>query len=34
MFSGAWKESSEDVIHIEILDPNINLDGEKFMEKV
>ena len=27
MFSGAWKESSEDVIHIEILDPNINLDG-------
>jgi len=27
MFSGAWKESSEDVIHIEILDPNINLDA-------
>ncbi len=27
MFSGAWKESSEDIIHIEILDPNINLDG-------
>lgn len=27
MFSGAWKESSEDIIHIEILDPNINLDA-------
>ena len=27
MFSGAWKESSQDVIRIEILDPNINLDG-------
>ncbi len=27
MFSGSWKESNEDVIHIEIVDPNINLDG-------
>lgn len=27
MFSGAWKESSEDVIRIEIVDPNINLDS-------
>lgn len=28
MFSGVWRESTENVIHIEVLDPNINLDCE------
>lgn len=27
MFSGHWKESNEDVIRMEIVDPNINLDS-------
>ena len=27
MFSGHWKESNEDVIRMEIMDPNINLDS-------
>ena len=28
MFSGSWKESTENVVHIQILDPSINLDCE------
>ena len=26
MFSGSWKESEENVVHIQILDPNITFD--------
>lgn len=27
MFSGAWKEATEDIVRIEIIDPKINLDA-------
>ncbi|PSN37223.1 Protein germ cell-less [Blattella germanica] len=27
MFSGAWKEATEDIVHIKVVDPNINLDS-------
>ena len=27
MFSGRWKESNESFIHLDILDPNITVEG-------
>lgn len=26
MFSGAWREAKEDIVHIKVIDPKINLD--------
>lgn len=27
MFSGAWREAKEDIVHIKVIDPKINLDS-------
>lgn len=27
MFSGAWKEVDEDIVHVGIEDPNVTIDG-------